>query len=484
MSVDGLVVPSLLDQKHLTRKRAYDELAAQGLKERDIGGGRFTPNPRGVNIGQGLEVRNNGQVVQTERRDAPSKMEVEDIADRFNRFLEWERGEGITQAPPGASGKGLVTRATDPSILPQPYASPADFTNEFGVPVDTTELIALCEETSLYQAIPEVINGSNTESWREVTALAFLSGTNYIAFEAGGCPEEYSNTSEGRTVGKKHIGAKKTLSESDITHSVASIAAGYGMRELIGPAAAHTAYGEGIPSLLREAIRDLKEKEIKMGMILTLNGWDELLVKGSATANAEEFSGIETLVTSANGARVNPNNSAYSGTFSATRFDEWLAAGCAKPTHILGHPTAIQALKVGYWGLGSNTYSNAQLVNWNGPASQVMAGLTFSNVIQTSVGDIMLITDSRFSRTDNSNGSFSSSLFAMRFAHNGEPLVYRATQIPLQYKDLAPGCSAISFMVWAVTALVVKWYCTQGRYTANFNGLSNDGCSWVHDTEF
>jgi len=54
--------------------------------------------------------------------------------------------------------------------------------------------------------------------------------------------------------------------------------------------------------------------------------------------------------------------------------------------------------------------------------------------------------------------------------HNGEPLVYKATQIPLAFKDLAPGCTAISFQIWAKTALIIKAKCAQARYTKSFTG--------------
>ena len=115
-----------------------------------------------------------------------------------------------------------------------------------------------------------------------------------------------------------------------------------------------------------------------------------------------------------------------------------------------------------------------------GNNAAIAAGLTFVDRIQTSVGTLTLVADSRFSRTDHSDGTFSSSLYAVRMEHNGEPLIYKATQIPLNYKDLAPGCSAISFMTWSVTALTVKHACAHGQYRARFSGLVEDGCDYVH----
>ncbi len=42
-----------------------------------------------------------------------------------------------------------------------------------------------------------------------------------------------------------------------------------------------------------------------------------------------------------------------------------------------------------------------------------------------------------------------------------------------------PGCTAISFEVYAVTALVVKHMCAQSVYTARFAGRVGVGCSLV-----
>jgi hypothetical protein len=64
--------------------------------------------------------------------------------------------------------------------------------------------------------------------------------------------------------------------------------------------------------------------------------------------------------------------------------------------------------------------------------------------------------------------------------HNGEPFVYRSTQIPLAFKDLAPGCTAISFMEWAKTALVIKAMCAQGVYASQFSGRVVTTCPTVY----
>jgi hypothetical protein len=112
-------------------------------------------------------------------------------------------------------------KTTDPVILPQPYASPADFAAQYPQPLDPTEIIAMCEEVALYQFIPVQSTSLNAHLWREMTSLEFTSGSAYIAFADGECPEEYTHDGANQTVNIKNIGAKKTLSIRDIKHSAA-----------------------------------------------------------------------------------------------------------------------------------------------------------------------------------------------------------------------------------------------------------------------
>lgn len=365
-------------------------------------------------------------------------------------------------------------RATDPNILPQPYVTPGDFAAQFATPLDTTELITLCEETGLYRALPEVVADTHTELWRELNELEFTSGCAMIAFEPGGCPEEFRHDGDNRSVALKHIGAKKTLSESDIRHSMGSIAAGYGIRELVGGFNDGGLPGEGgdMPSLIRANISSVKEKEMRLAATLVLNGWDQLLVDGSVSGNAEEFDGLATIITAGNGARTNGGTT--TGTFNINNFDEFIAAGCARPDAIIGHPTALSAISLAYFGIGSSSifYDNN---------NNIVPGLHFAGQIMTGYGPVALIGDSRFGRTTvAADSTFRSTVYPVKLRHNGEPLIYKRTQIPLSMKDLAPGCTAVSFETWAVTALVVKAMCAQAAYNGIFNGLVDDSCSYVH----
>ena len=50
----------------------------------------------------------------------------------------------------------FVSRATDPVILPQPYVKPGDFDAQYPQPLDPTEIIAMCEELTVWQVLPEL----------------------------------------------------------------------------------------------------------------------------------------------------------------------------------------------------------------------------------------------------------------------------------------------------------------------------------------
>lgn len=355
-----------------------------------------------------------------------------------------------------STGEEFVARATDPLV--SNVATPADFSAQFPTPLDPTEILALCEEVTLLQAIPEKRTGLQTELWREMTSLLFTSGSNYIAFSDGTCPEEYQHNGSNQSVDLKNLGAKKSLTVSDIMHSAAVVQGGAGIEALLGGFAA----GQGLPgandmaTFGRQAIADLKEKEARLGMTLVLNGEDRLLAVGDATTRPLEFDGIENWVTSANGAHYQN----ASGTFSAQSFDRFLSEACAKPTHLFGHPAAVQEMMSAYFQLG---YQGSQIVNY-ADGNRIIPGFNFGGFVNTGIGRLQVIADSNFTRTDIGDGTFNSSIYPLRMSHNGEPLVYRSTQIPLSMVDLAPGCTSISFEIWKKTALIVKALCAQGQY--------------------
>jgi hypothetical protein len=195
-------------------------------------------------------------------------------------------------------GQPFVSRAADPVISPT-YSTPGDFAAQYPTPLDPTEIIAMCEEISVWQALPEETTSLYAHTWRELNELAFRSGSAYISFADGACPEEYAHDGDNTTITLKNIGAKKSLGISDIMHSAAVAAANWhGINRLVGPAPS----GEGLPggssegTFQQEYVADLKEKEIRLAMTLVMNGWDRLLVLGNAGNDALAFSGIETLV--------------------------------------------------------------------------------------------------------------------------------------------------------------------------------------------
>lgn len=370
-----------------------------------------------------------------------------------------------------STGEAFVARATDPVVTN--IATPADFAAQFPTPLDPVEILTMCEEVTLLQAIPEQRTGLQQVTWREMTSLQFTSGSAYIAFDDGDCPEEYQHNGANQTVDLKNLGAKKSLTISDILHSAAVIAGGSGIEALLGGYAA----GAGLPGAKevatfgREAIRDLKEKEVRLGMTLVLNGEDRLLAVGNDSARPLEFDGIESWVSSGTGAHY----ATASGTFSAQDFDRFLGEACAKPTAIFGHPAAIQELMGSYFQLG---WQGSQTINVSS-GDRVIPGFNFGGFVNTGIGQVRVIADANFTRTA-SGANFSSNLYALRMTHNGEPLVYRPTQIPLSLVDLAPGCTAISFEIWKKTALIVKALCAQSVYTfQSWTGRSVTTCTQI-----
>lgn len=384
----------------------------------------------------------------------------------------------------GNSGeRAFVNRANDPVINPQ-ASTPVDFAAQFPQPLDTTELVAMCEELGLWKALPELPTSLKAETWRELNTLAFTSGSSYISFADGACPEEYYHDGANTTVTLKNIGAHKSLEISDIMHSAAVSAIsvgqyGVGINRLVGG----FAFGEGVPggydqgSFLAEAVSDLKAKEMVLAGTLVLNGWDRLLVSGNASNNALEFSGIETQITSGNGAHTNDvSGQNASGTFTGLGLDRFLAEACAKAQAVAGHPQAIQEMMSAYFSLG---FQGSQII-YNNDGNRMVPGYNFAGEVNTGIGALKVIADRNFTKTASGSNAFKSTLYTLRMNHNGEPLVYKRTQIPFSFRDLVPGCTAIQFQVWAKTALVIKAMCAQGAYSwGNFTGRSISTCPTV-----
>lgn len=377
-------------------------------------------------------------------------------------------GQDAAQEP------AFIARAADPVVSPA-YALPADFAAQYPQPLDPTEFLAMCEEVSLLNQVPEIGTQLKAHTWREMTSLAYNSGSSYVSFGDGLCPEEFTHNGDNKTVTLKNIGAKKSLGISDIMHSAAVAGMnGVGIGALNGPFNS----SEGLPgdagasTLQRKRVADLKAKEATLAATLVLNNWDRLLVAGNSSSNSLEFDGIENWATN-NSCTMHTNNNAGSGTFSATTFDQFLSEGCAKPTHLLGHSTAIQELLSSYFQLG---FQGSQLINFT-DGNRLTPGFNFASYVNTGIGRLAVIADNNFRRNASGATTFQADIWAMRFVHNGDPLVYRITQIPLSMNDLAPGCTMISFQIWAKTALVIKMCCAQGKYTSQFTGRITTTCT-------
>jgi hypothetical protein len=371
----------------------------------------------------------------------------------------------------GGGEQSFVSRATDPVV--SNVGTPIDFSAQYPQPLNTEELIAMCEEVSTFRGLPDIRTSLQSETWRELNELAFTSGSSYISFADGSCPEEYYHDGDNQTVTTKWLGAKKSLTVSDIMHSAAVAAAGWnGINQLVGGfSAAQGLPGEsGQNTFINQMVGDLKAKEMTLASTLVLNGWDKLLISGNKSNNALEFDGLETLITSGNGARTSTVE--QSGTFTAANFDRFLSEGCAMPTDLFGHPQAIQELMQAYMQL---TWQGSQQIQYN-TGNRLVPGFNFVSEVNTGVGTLKLHADRNFTKTAAGTNQFQSKIYALRMNHNGMPLVYKLSQIPLSFKDLTPGCTSISFQIAARTALVVKAMCAQASYVANFGGRVTSSC--------
>jgi hypothetical protein len=365
----------------------------------------------------------------------------------------------------GAGGLGMVERQADPNVAPV-IATPGDFAAQWATPLDPTELIAMAEEASVYKFLPALRTNLKEETWREMNVLAFTSGSAYVSFQDGTCPEEFYHSGANTTVTLKTQGAKKSLGISDIMHSmgVAALPMG-GINQMSNPVKNF----EGLPGVAGldagtvQRIQDMKAQEILLSGILVINGQDRLVVKGNKTSNSLEYDGIETYLATGTACHVPASST---GTFSAINYDRFLAEGSVRPSTIFGHPTALQEMQAGYYQLGFQ--QSQQVIFTDG--NRVVPGYNFASSVNTSVGTLSMVADLNFTRTNVGGGTFQSTLYALRLSHNGLPLVYRRVQIPLAYKDLVPGCTAISFMLWEKSALVIKHACAHGAFPAVFTG--------------
>ena len=82
-------------------------------------------------------------------------------------------GADARQEPAFQRGDALVQRATDPLV--SNVGTPGDFAAQFPNPLNTHELIAMCEEVNLWRNIPAIPTDLKVEVYREMTSLAFTS---------------------------------------------------------------------------------------------------------------------------------------------------------------------------------------------------------------------------------------------------------------------------------------------------------------------
>ena len=133
-------------------------------------------------------------------------------------------------------------------------------------------------------------------------------------------------------------------------------------------------------TMMLETVADVKAKEIALAGALVLNQINRLIVEGDSSGNSLEFDGIETWQTNQS-VSFHTNDNSASGSFSAAGFDRFLSESCAKPTHVFGHPQAIQEMMSAYFQLG---FQGSQVVNFT-DGSRLTPGFNFSSVVNTGI---------------------------------------------------------------------------------------------------
>lgn len=375
-----------------------------------------------------------------------------------------------------ANAATIIHRVADPTVVYTPI-TPADFNAQYPQPLDPTEILAMCSEVRVYNAIPEYPTMLKMEMWREMNRLAFGSGTMhaYSGFADGECPTTYEHDGANFSVQLKNIGAMKALTVSDLKHSAAVAGmTGLGINRLAGaPQGFSGQPGEGGSDGINAVVADLKAKEMALGGALVLNALDYLMVKGNKATNPLVFDGLETMVTAANGAHANSNTA--SGTLSAASYNLFLGEACTPIDKIFGHQEALQALANSYFVQG---FQGSQLIQHDS-GNRIVPGFNFASQINTGIGTLTLVGDNNFTRTSIGGGAVQSKLYGLKTNLNGEELVYRKSQFPLGWNDLAPGCTSIQFLMWTKTALIVKHMCAQSVYTTQYTGNITTTCPFV-----
>ena len=380
------------------------------------------------------------------------------------------------------NGGAFTQRATEPiggNVSTQP-----SFNTWYPLPVPTQAIFTACEEITLARTLNQRPTSLKQDTWAEMSAMHFLTGStadqaySQMMFQDGSCPEVTTIGSPTQTtVTLKNLGAQQSLTESDIKHSAAVAGMGWAYNQFFGSGA----FQQGLPfggdgaTIMSQMISDIKAREMWQMQVLLLNGYDKMLVKGNTSTSALQFQGIEGWFGSGSGAMTNSHNTndnSASGTFDADVFDRFLSVGCLKPQVLMTTTQAGQEMLSAYFKKG---FQGSQIINTTSP-NGIIPGFNFAGSINTAIGNMPIVTDTNFTRTNIGGGKFQAKVYTLRMNNNGIDYIDVPTQFSLSYKDLAPGCTSVRFMMWAKQALVIKHGCAHGVYTSQFTGRIQTTC--------
>jgi len=211
----------------------------------------------------------------------------------------------------------------------------------------------------------------------------------------------------------------------------------------------------------RARFKDDAEFLVNMLYVRTRQALDWADIRGNATTNANNFNGLETMVTAANSSKVLN----VAGAMTKGHLDELIIQMMLygiTPTAIACNPIMMSTLVDTYTGSGSAVSINMNM----GEGGQTMG--YWGDAIMTPAGRLPIIGDRRFTVTGTAP-NFTGDIFVLTREHMGEPILYHDWQVLPTVLDMGRWsnyCTSQIFVVWSNVVLVEKsdWF-AQGRLT-------------------
>jgi len=258
-----------------------------------------------------------------------------------------------------------------------------------------------------------------------LTAINISAGVDGC-FDECECPPDISPNKEQCTVIKRSLGFKSGVCDVALTATLGSPRGGLVASQLDG-----------------RRFANLKAELVELLYMSAKEAEEWQVVRGNNTGC--QWNGLETDILCCCDLSC--------GTLTKAFLDQeimmMLAVG-VKPTAIYAHPLIVNEVVQAYMGTANYAF------NANQGTDQAVLGVYGTRIV-TPAGILPLVSDHRFTLTDNGDGTWSGDLFIMTEMYRGQPVLYLHDQIPWSYLDLArtsPNCTAEEFFIWEHSALV------------------------------